>query len=294
MQARKSRALVAQDNLVDRELQVTEAILYQTDLAISLPYKGPLLALILQRASVRNLGHRQRVRDLLSYYDLQRDLVRDKIVLLVLEITACAKMSTTDVDCQMSIRLQVDLLLESQQALPLHGLSYALRSLLAASALVRSEKGEHVRISVVENLELLHKGLNKLQILYEQLPNKKEQIAINQLDLVAAQVSLVIASYEDYYLVLHVHVFLLVRRDIAMSYGEQLDNAGGLTPRQMHKQQQLSAKDDYRSQIDLYALRRPDPARALESEDRTEGDRLLRELLQSDIAVKRSARASIL
>jgi len=40
----------------------------------------------------------------------------------------------------------------------------------------------------------------------------------------------VIASYEDYHLVLHVHVSLLARRNVAMSYEEQLDDASELAP----------------------------------------------------------------
>jgi hypothetical protein len=41
----------------------------------------------------------------------------------------------------------------------------------------------------------------------------------------------VIASHEDHYLVLHVHVLLLTRRDVAMSYEEQLNNTSELAPR---------------------------------------------------------------
>jgi hypothetical protein len=113
VQIKRVRALVARDCLVDRELQMKKAMPHQANLAISLSYEGSLFALILQRASVRGLNHRQRVRDLLSYHDLQRDLVRDKIVLLVLEITARTKVSTTNVNRQMLIRLRVDLLLKS-------------------------------------------------------------------------------------------------------------------------------------------------------------------------------------
>jgi len=43
-----------------------------------------------------------------------------------------------------------------------------------------------------------------------------------------------IASYENHHLILHVHVSLRARRDVAMSYEEQLDDASELTPRQMH------------------------------------------------------------
>jgi len=46
----------------------------------------------------------------------------------------------------------------------------------------------------------------------------------------------VIASHEDHYLILHVHVSLRARRDVAMSYEEQLDDASELAPRQMHQQ----------------------------------------------------------
>jgi len=113
VQIKKVRALIARDCLVDRELQMKKAMPHQTDLAISLPYEDSLLALILQRASVCDLDHQQRMRDLLGHHDLQQDLVRDEIVLLVLEITARTKVLTTDVDCQMLIRLRVNLLSKS-------------------------------------------------------------------------------------------------------------------------------------------------------------------------------------
>ncbi len=94
-------------------------------------------------------------------------------------MTTCTKVSTTNVDRQMSIRLRVDLLLESQQALSLHDFSYAFRFLLTILALVRSKKDEHLRSNVVKNLESLHKELNESQISYEQLLDEKKQIAIN-------------------------------------------------------------------------------------------------------------------
>jgi hypothetical protein len=62
----------------------------------------------------------------------------------------------------------------------------------------------------------------------------------------------------------------------------------------MHEQQQLSAKGDHRPQIDQRALRRRGLARALGPEDRTKDGRLLRELSQPSVAVKRPARAPIL
>ena len=115
MQARGSHALAARDGLAGRGLHMEEAIPYQTDLAVSLPYEGSLPTLILQRAGVRGLGHRQRVRGLLGYHGLQRGLVRSGVVLLVLEMAARTEVSATDVDRQMSIREWVDFLLKSRQ-----------------------------------------------------------------------------------------------------------------------------------------------------------------------------------
>lgn len=89
---------------------------------------------------------------------------------------------------------------------------------------MRLEKDRYMQDSIVEKLKSLYKEINKLQILYKQLPDKKKQIAIDQLDYIAAQISLVIADYKDYYSVLYIYVLLLIFRNIAILYREQLRN----------------------------------------------------------------------
>jgi len=75
--------------------------------------------------------------------------------------------STTNINRQLTIRLQINLLFKCQQTLLLYNFLYALRDLLSILALVQSEKDEHLRDNVIENLQALYKELNELQILYK-------------------------------------------------------------------------------------------------------------------------------
>jgi len=125
-----------------------------------------------------------------------------------------------------------------------------------APALVRPEEDGRLRKGVVQDLESLHKGLDESQIPYEQLAHEKEQVAMDQLDLAAARVPLVVAGREGHHPILHVHVPLLVRRGVAMPYGEQLGDASGLAARQMHEQQQQRAEGGHCTQIGPHTRRR--------------------------------------
>lgn len=98
------------DDDIESELQMKKRVSHQANFLISLSYKRSFFALLLQSASVRDLDYRKRVRDLLRHDVLQRSLVRDEFVLLVFEMTIRTKVATIDVNCQLSIRLRVDLL----------------------------------------------------------------------------------------------------------------------------------------------------------------------------------------
>lgn len=194
-------------------------------------------------------------------HDLQRQRVFQRIVLFriivslllaVVEMMHRAEIFAVDGNDDVSIILDVELLLKIDDVFRFQFASKTFRGPLGTSRLSRSQERRMLLMMIKSHLQSFHQRQDQSQVLHHQLAEIVREISMNQLDFLAAAVPFVISGDKGHQPVFQQQVAMFAGGDVAMADGQQFGDASGLAADEMKQQHQLDPEQADPVQVTLH------------------------------------------